>query len=347
MNNKRTITIAVDAMGGDYAPTQIIKGVNLAVQLYDIKVLLVGIESKIIEEYKSLKVSIPTSVEIIHASEIIEMDESPTKAIKKKKDSSIVKALSLVHDKQADAFVSAGNTGACMTGSFFHWGRLKGIERPAIAALLPTTRHTPAVLIDAGANSDCEPQMLVQFAQMGSIFSEKVIGIKKPRVGILNIGGEASKGNSLALATHKMFQENNYGVNFVGNIEGREIFLGECDVIICDGFTGNVTLKVAEGVAKMLTGILKHELKQSLMNKAGALLAKSAFKRLKKRIDYEEYGGSLLLGVNGICVIAHGGSNDLAIKNAIRVGYESASQDVTSTIMGLCKNGQQPVESTK
>lgn len=336
MNKRNDIVIALDVMGGDNAPREIIKGAVEAAKLWDIKIYLVG-QTDLIKKELTRYDTHNFDFEIVHASEIIEMDESPTKAIKRKKDSSIVKAINLVAEQKAQAFVSAGNTGACMTGSFFGLGRLKGIERPAIAAVLPTISHTPAVLLDAGANSDCEPEMLIQFAQMGSIFSSKVIGIEHPRVGILNIGGEASKGNTLALNTYRLLKENDYGLNFVGNVEGRDVFLGECDVIICDGFTGNVTIKVAEGVAKMLIGILKDELGHGSRNKIGAALAKPAFQRLKKRIDYEEYGGSLLLGVNGIVVIAHGSSNDSAIKNAIRVGMESVKKDVTSKIIGLCE----------
>lgn len=334
MKESNNITIALDVMGGDNAPFEIIKGAIAVIQKYDITLLLVGDEKAIKQELKSYDFD-KRRIEIVHASEVIEMAEAPTKAVKKKRDSSIVRAVNLVAEKKAQAFVSAGNTGACMAASFLGLGRLPGIERPAIAALLPTISRTPVVLIDAGANSDCEPKMLIQFAQMGSIFSSKVIGIENPRVGILNIGGEASKGNTLSLNTHKILEQNNQGLNFVGNVEGREVFLGECDVIVCDGFTGNVTLKVAEGVAKMLMGILKDELHHGSRNILGAALAKPAFKRVKKRIDYEEHGGSLLLGVNGIVVIAHGGSNDSAIKNAIRVGMESVQYDVTSKIIGL------------
>lgn len=334
MTQKEKISIAIDAMGGDNAPYEIVKGAVAASKLWDVKILLVGQESLINKEL-SLYNTQELDIEVIHATEVIEMGESPAKAIKRKKDSSIVKAFGLVSEGRAQAFVSAGNTGACMAAAFFILGRLKGIERPAIAALLPTINHTPAVLIDAGANSDCEPEMLIQFAQMGSIFSSKVIGINNPRVGTLNIGGEDSKGNALSVATYKMLKENPRGLNFVGNIEGRDVFLGECDVIVCDGFSGNVTLKVAEGVAKMLLAIIKYELSQSLITKLGAYLAKPAFRTVKKRIDYEEYGGSLLLGVNGICVIAHGGSNDSAIKNAIRVGMESVQKDVTKKIADL------------
>lgn len=332
----KDITIALDAMGGDKAPHEIVKGAVIAARNWDIKIILVGKEDEIKKELQSYDTE-GLKLEIVQADQIIEMGESPTKAVLKKKESSLVKAVNLVAEGRAQAIVSAGNTGACMAASFINLGRLKGIERPAIAALLPTVESTPVVLIDAGANSDCEPSMLIQFAQMGSIFAEKVIGIDKPRVGILNIGGESSKGNTLALNTYKKMKVDPHGVNFVGNIEGRDVFLGECDVVICDGFTGNVTLKVAEGVAKMLVGILRTELSHGSRNKLGAVLAKPAFARLKKRIDYEEYGGSLLLGVNGICVIAHGGSNDSAIKNAIRVGMESVQHDVTSKIVGMCE----------
>lgn len=335
MPNKDKICIALDAMGGDNAPTEIIKGAVTALKEYpNVKVILVGFEDKIRQELGKFDYH-GLDIDVLNATEVIEMGESPTESVKKKKDSSIVKSVGLVASGEADAFISAGNTGACMTASFFGLGRIKGIKRPAIAALLPTVERRPTVLIDAGANSDCEAPMLVQFAHMGSIFAEKILEIQNPRVGILNIGGEAKKGNALALNTYQILKENNQGLNFVGNVEGREVFLGACDVIVCDGFTGNVTLKVAEGVAKMLIGLLTTELQQDARNMIGAMLAKPAFKRLKKRIDYEEYGGSLLLGVNGICVIAHGGSNEFAIKNAIRVGKESIERDVTSKIMAI------------
>ena len=336
MTQKEKISIAVDAMGGDNAPYEIVKGVVTAAKLWNIKIYLVGKEDDINKELSLYNIK-GLDLEVVHASEVIEMGESPAKAIKRKKDSSIVKAFNLISEGKAQAFVSAGNTGACMAAAFFTLGRLHGIERPAIAALLPTINHTPAVLIDAGANSDCEPEMLIQFAQMGNIFASKVLGIENPRVGTLNIGGEDSKGNALSVATYKMLKEDPRGLNFVGNIEGRDVFLGKTDVIVCDGFSGNVTLKVAEGVAKMLLAIIKHELSQSLITKIGAILAKPAFRAVKKRIDYEEYGGSLLLGINGICVIAHGGSNDSAIKNAIRVGMESVEKDVTRKIADLCE----------
>ena len=335
MKETKDITIALDAMGGDNAPLEILKGAVLAARLWGVKILLVGKEDMIKKDLATLDAeNLP--FEIIHASEEIEMGESPAKAVLKKKDSSLVKSVNLVAEGRAQAFVSAGNTGAAMAASFLILGKLPGVERPAIAAILPTTSHTPAVLIDAGANSDCDPEMLIQFAKMGSIFSSKIIGIENPRVAVLNIGGEASKGNTLVSNTYKILKEDPQGLNFVGNVEGRDVFLGECDVVTCDGFTGNVTLKVAEGVAKMLTGILKSELKHGTRNMLGAYLAKPAFSRLKQRIDYEEYGGSLLLGVNGIVVIAHGGSNDSAIKNAIRVGMESVQKDVTSKIIGMC-----------
>lgn len=335
MSEKRKIALAVDAMGGDNAPEQIVKGCVLAAKEYNTKLYLVGKQDEIQIELDKYDIE-GLDLEIIHASETIDMCEVPTKAIKRKKDSSIVVALNLVKEGKAEGFVSAGNTGACMTGSFFILGRIKGIERPAIAALLPTVNRTPAILIDAGANSDCEPSYLVQFAQMGSVLSEKVFGVPNPRVAVLNIGGESSKGNALSLATHKMLKEDSRGLNFVGNIEGRDVFLGGCDVMVCDGFTGNVTLKVAEGVAKMLISLLKEELSHGKRNILGAALAMPAFSKLKKRIDYEEYGGSLLLGVNGITIIAHGGSNSFAIKNAIRVGVESAQNNVTKLILDLC-----------
>ena len=271
---------------------------------------------------------------ITQADEVIEMDESPGSAIRRKRNASIVVAVDAVAKGESQALVAAGSTGAAMAASLFGLGRLPGIDRPAIAVCLPTM-DKPVVMLDAGANSSCEPEMLYQFAVMGNVFSSLIMNVKSPRVGILNIGGESSKGNTLTQNTYKILAKNQDHLNFIGNVEGRELFMGVCDVVVCDGFVGNITLKVSEGVANMIVKMLKDELTSSIWAKAGALIAMPALKKLKKKSDYEEYGGALLLGIKGVCVIAHGGSKAYAIKNAIRVAKESVERDINGKIASI------------
>ncbi len=325
-----TIRIAVDAMGGDYAPEQIVKGAVEAAKTYKVAIQLVGKEEEIKQELEKYNIK-SLDIAITDAREVIEMGESPGKAIRSKKDSSIVKTVESVAKGESQGLVAAGSTGAAMAASLFGLGRLPGIDRPAIACLLPTIkRHI--VLLDAGANSTCEPEMLHQFAIMGSIFASSVLGYENPTVGILNIGGEAGKGNPLTQCAYKLLEENEENLNFCGNVEGRELFKGDCDVVVCDGFVGNVALKVTEGVASMLMRLIKDELRSSLFAKMGALVAKPALKNIVKKTNYEEHGGALLLGVKGITIIAHGGSNAKAIKNAIRVAKESVETGINSKI---------------
>lgn len=328
-----TIRIAIDAMGGDYAPYEIIKGAIMAAREYGVALQLVGQESKINAELAKHNIH-GLDIELKQADEVIEMDESPGSAIRRKRNSSIVVAVDAVAKGESQALVAAGSTGAAMAASLFGLGRLPGIDRPAIAVCLPTM-DKPVVILDAGANSSCEPEMLYQFAVMGSVFSSLILNAQNPRVGILNIGGESSKGNSLTQNTYKLLAQNQEHINFIGNVEGRELFMGVCDVIVCDGFVGNITLKVTEGVANMIVKMLKDELTSSIWAKVGALVAKPALKKLKKKSDYEEYGGALLLGIKGVCVIAHGGSKAYAIKNAIRVAKESIERDVNGKIASL------------
>jgi len=327
------IRIAIDAMGGDYAPYEVIKGAVMAARQYNVKLQLVGKTEKINTELQKYNTE-GLDIIITEAEEVIEMHESPGIAIRKKKNSSIVMAVDAVVKGESQALVAAGSTGAAMAASLFGLGRLPGIDRPAIAVTLPTSKK-PIVLIDAGANSSCEPEMLQQFAVMGSIFSSSILGIENPRVAVLNIGGESSKGNSLAQNTYKLLAQSKDNINFVGNIEGRDLFIGVCDVVVCDGFVGNVTLKVAEGVASMIVKMLKEELSSSIWAKLGAIIAKPALLNLKKQTDYEEYGGALLLGIKGICVIAHGGSKANAIKNAVRVAKESVERDINGKIAAM------------
>jgi glycerol-3-phosphate acyltransferase PlsX len=330
--------IAIDAMGGDYAPEQIVKGAVLAAREYKIGLQLVG-KVKLIELELAKYKTDDLDIIITQADEVIEMGEAPGSAIRRKKNASIVVAVSAVSKGESQALVAAGSTGAAMAASLFGLGRLPGIDRPAIACVLPTMEG-PVVLIDAGANSTCEPHMLYQFAIMGSIFSKCVIGVDKPKVGILNIGEESSKGNELVVNTYKLFAQQKEALNFIGNVEGRELFMGVSDVIVCDGFVGNITLKVTEGVARMVVKMLKDELKKSWVAKIGALIARSALMNLKKKSDYSEYGGALLLGLNGTCVIAHGGSQHDAIKNAIRVAKESIEKDVNGKISAMYESNR-------
>ena len=328
-----SIRIAIDAMGGDYAPSEIIKGAIIGAQEYKVDLQLVGQVDKINAELSKYNTH-DLDIMVTQADEVIEMGESPGSAIRRKRNSSIVVSVDAVAKGTSQALVAAGSTGAAMAACLFGLGRLPGIDRPAIAVVLPTMEK-PVVLLDVGANSSCDPSMLHQFAIMGSIFSSSVLGVESPRVGVLNIGGESSKGNLLAQNTYKILAKCQDHINFIGNVEGREIFSGFSDVVVCDGFVGNVTLKVAEGVAGMTVKMIKDELKSSLLAKLGALIAKPALIKLKNKTDYEEYGGALLLGIKGTCVIAHGGSKANAIKNAIRVAKESIEKDVNGKISNI------------
>lgn len=328
-----SVRVAVDAMGGDFAPEEIVKGAVLAAREYDIPLVLVGQVDKIETELAKYDIN-GLDIEIVKADEVIEMGESPGTALRKKKNASIVVTVQQVAEGRAQALVAAGSTGAAMAACLFGLGRLPGIERPAIAVQLPTMKKN-VLLLDGGANCECEPEMLHQFAIMGSTFSSSVLGIENPRVGVLNIGEEAGKGNALAQAAYNLLKEKGEHLNFIGNVEGKELFMGVCDVVVCDGFVGNMTLKVTEGVAKMIFTLLKSELMKSPLVKLGAMLAKPAFMRMKKRTDPEEYGGALLLGIKGTCIISHGSSSAKAIKNAIKLAKESVEKDVNGKISRL------------
>lgn len=319
--------IAVDAFGGDYAPEQIVEGALRAADQDGISVILTGDEGKL----RSLISGKPGSelIEIVHAPKVIQMDEAPVEAVRQKKDSTLVRAAELVKSGDAHALVSAGSTGATMAAALFVIRRIKGVERPAITSLLPSAKGV-SLIVDAGANVDCRPNQLVQFAHMGSIYAEQVLKVHKPRIGLLNIGREPGKGNSLVQEVHPLLQESS--LNFVGNAEGRDISRGEIDVVVCDGFAGNIVLKFAEGLGEALFGMMKEEFTSTLTSKLGALLLKPGFRRIKKRIDYTEYGGAPLLGVNGLVIIAHGGSNAKAIHNAIRVAKEGVDHNIVDSI---------------
>jgi glycerol-3-phosphate acyltransferase PlsX len=310
--------IAVDAMGGDYAPGEIIKGaLQSAGQNPGVEIILVGQPERIKEFLPSG--DCPKNVRIVAASEVVEMDEHPAQAIRKKKDSSIVVATRLVKEGEADAVVSAGSTGAQMAAALLGLGRIKGIDRPAIVTVLPTLKGGK-LLLDVGANPDAKPENLVQYAMMGSIYAERILGIKNPKVGLLNIGGEEGKGNELTQATYPLLK--GAPLNFIGNVEGRDIPYGRADVVVCEGFVGNVVLKTTEGLAGALFQLIKEKITATPVRKLGALAVKPGLKEINKMLDYAEYGGAPLLGVSGISIICHGSSKEKAIFNAIRVARE-------------------------
>lgn len=305
--------IALDAMGGDRSPATEVEGAVLAVREYNTEVILVGDEKLLRSElHKHNASSLP--ITICHASQRVEMHESPVSVLRKKKDASIIVAVNLVRDGKASAVVSAGHTGATMAASLFLLGPVKGVERPAIATILPTLEGV-AIMLDVGANVDCKPKHLFQFAIMGHAYAVKMLQKENPRIGLLSIGEEDTKGNVLTKETFKYLR--NSPLNFIGNVEGKDVYSGSADVIVCDGFTGNVALKISEAVAETMGKLLSREIRRSAMGKIGYLLLKSAFVSFKKKVDYAEYGGAPLLGVNGVSIICHGRSNPKAIKNAI------------------------------
>jgi glycerol-3-phosphate acyltransferase PlsX len=306
------VTVAIDAMGGDFGPEPIINGVLEACKSVKFNAILVG-EKAEIEKYLPKKV--PSNISIVESSDLIGMHESATDALKRK-ESSIYKAVDLVRNKEADAVVSAGHSGATMSLATLRIGRLPGILRPAIATLMPTAKGGRTLVLDVGANVDSKPEHLLQFAVMGKAYAMDVLNQELPRVGLLANGEEASKGNDVVKDTHKALAALE-GFNFIGNIEGNDIFNGSVDVVVCDGFVGNVLLKTSEGVAEAIRGFLKKSIKESLLAILGSTFMLGAFKALKKQIDYAEYGGAPLLGVNGCAIVSHGKSNAKAVKNAI------------------------------
>ena len=322
--------IAIDAMGGDFAPAEIVLGALRAKEELDVEVLLVGdvpqIEA-ILKQHPSLD-----RIEIVPSEGTIEMHEEPLSGLKRKPKASINVAMDLVKQKRADAVVSAGHSGAAMAAALLRLGRLPGIDRPAIGAVFPTMiAGKPVLILDVGANVDSRPKFLDQFAVMGSVYSRYVLDVEDPKVGLLNIGEEECKGNDLAIRTHQLLQENPR-ISFIGNAEGRDVLSGKFDVIVCDGFVGNVLLKFAEAVGEVMLQIVREELPQGLHGMLGTAILKPNLKRIKQRMDHAEHGGGLLLGVAGICIISHGSSQAPSIYNAIRLAKEAVDHEVLERI---------------
>ncbi len=322
-------TIALDAMGGDHAPRAEVEGAILAAREFGVGVQLVGIESAVKQELaRHRHENLPISV--VPAAEVVTMTDSPSQAFRRKKESSLHVAARLVRDGKADALVSAGNTGAVMTVSRFVIGTLPSVDRPALAWAFPNMKEKVSVMLDVGANVDSKPEHLEQFAVMGDVYYRTIWGIKRPRVALLSIGEEEMKGNELTREAAARIKQTQ--LNFVGNVEGRDLFRGNVDVIVCDGFIGNIALKLSEGLAEHISGMLKKAIKSSLRSQIGYALSKRAFDALRRRTDYSEYGGAPLLGIRGITIIGHGRSNANAVKNAMRVASELCRSRVNEKI---------------
>jgi glycerol-3-phosphate acyltransferase PlsX len=339
------LTIAVDAMGGDHAPKSEVEGAIAAARDLDVKVILVGVEEVVRKELARHPEAVELPIEIVHASEFITMEDSAAKAARTKKDSSIKVASRLMKKGLAQGVVSAGNTGAVMVTAKIMHGMIRGVDRPALASALPTQTGSPVVVLDVGANVDSTPEMLAQFAVMGEIYSRTIFRKRSPRVGLLSIGEEEHKGNDLTRAALPLLKA--LPLNFIGNVEGRDVFSGVADVIVCDGFIGNVLLKVSEGVSKMIVNMLKESLEATVTRKLGAVLSRQAYRELRKRVDDSEYGGVPLLGVKGVSIICHGRSNANAIKNAIRVAAESAQGRISEKIEAEIDNSAPPMAAAQ
>jgi glycerol-3-phosphate acyltransferase PlsX len=320
--------IAVDAMGGDYGPAVVVEGAVAASREFGTPVTLVGDRAAVEREVARLAAD-GLGLEIHHASQVVGMAESPSQALRRKRDSSLRVAAQLVHDGKAAAFVSAGNTGAAMAIAMFVIGVLPGVDRPAIAAVLPNQRRF-TILLDAGANTDPKPSHLLQFAVMGHVYARDILGFDNPRVGLLSVGVEEGKGNELTKEAYEQLKGSS--LNFIGNVEGRDIYNGRCDVVVTDGFTGNVALKISESLVETLGSMIKEELMRDFRSRVGAALAQSAFQRFRRRVDYTEMGGAPLLGIDGAAIVCHGASPVKAIKNAVRVAGEWARAGVNEHI---------------
>ncbi|MDF2963206.1 MAG: phosphate acyltransferase [Paenibacillus sp.] len=331
--------IAIDAMGGDNAPDVVVAGALEAAREWgDTTVILVGDASRI-EPLVSKAGTKPANLEIRHAAEVIEADDEPVKAVRRKKDASMVVAGRMVHDREADAMISAGNTGALMTTGLLVVGRIKGIDRPALAPMIPSIDGKGMLALDLGANMDATPEQLLQYAIMGSIYRNKVHGIAKPRVGLLNVGTEAMKGNELTKAAYPLLEK--APIHFIGNVESRDVLSGPCDVLVCDGFAGNIMLKSVEGAASVIFSTLKTEFVRNFATKLAALVLKPGLTRFRRSFDYSEHGAAPLLGINGLLLKSHGSSNATAIKNAVRQARIALQNDLVSSISTEISDGSE------
>ncbi len=324
---RRRTRVAVDAMGGDHAPREVVHGAVQAARELDVEVILVGPTQRLETEVRALNAE--RDIRIEEAPDVIEMAEAPAMALRRKRRASIPVAVDLVRRGEADAMVSAGNTGAAMAAALLGLGRIEGIDRPAIAAVLPTTGG-PAILVDVGANIDCRPKHLLQFAVMGSVYASRVLGVPSPRVGVLSNGSEDTKGNELAIRSAELLRAS--GLRFIGNVEGREFFDHSADVVVCDGFVGNVVLKFGEGLALAIFALLREELRRTVRAKVGAALALPALRAVRRRMDYTEYGGAPLLGVNGVCIIGHGSSKAKAMRAAVALAADTYRAEMVAAI---------------
>ena len=333
--------IAVDGMGGDNAPKSNVEGCVNAIKEYGVDIIITG-DKEILEKEFSKYDFDKSKLEIIHTTEVVTNEDKPVKAIRSKKDSSMVVALKLVKEKKADAVISAGNTGALLTGGLLVVGRIKGIDRPCLCPAIPNVKMGMTLIADGGANADCKPINLVQFAGMSNIYAKKVLGLTSPKISIANIGSEEGKGNDI---TKKSYEEiKKLDLNFIGNIEARDLINGVTDIIVCDGFTGNILLKSAEGVAMSVMKLIKETLLSSTKGKIGAMFIKNDMQKLKSMMDYSEYGGAPLLGVNGGVIKAHGSSDSVAIKNAINQGIKFSKGNVVEDIKSFVQTEKENKE---
>lgn len=333
--------LAVDAMGGDFGPSVVVPGALSAAKACGARILLVGIESAIQEVLDTLPDDLKSvDFSVVHASQVVEMKEKPSDILRQKKDSSIQVACRLVKDGEAHAVISAGHSGACVACGMFIIGRISGVERPCLATIMPS-KTTPRLILDVGANVECKPYHLFQFALMGSAFAKDILGYDEPRVGILSIGEEEGKGTNTVKEAYELLKVAQ-NINFVGNVEGRDIFIGDVDVVVCDGFVGNIALKLSEGLAFSLAHVLKKELMgNGLLPKIGAFLAKKAFKNFAKKIDYAEYGGAPLLGLKGISFVCHGSSNVRAIESAVIMANTYIEKDTHNRLLATLKENEE------
>jgi glycerol-3-phosphate acyltransferase PlsX len=320
--------IVLDAMGGDHAPEVVVEGGVMAAREYGIEVVLVG-PQEVVETELAKHDTAGLSLPVVHASQVIEMTDEPSRAARNKKDSSMVVGMNLVKNGEADAFTTAGNSGGALAAALFRLGRIKGIKRPALSTIFPT-RKGFCFISDIGANTDCKPVYLLQFGIMASAYAERVLGIPNPRVGIVSTGEEEGKGGILVKEAFKLLKKS--GLNFIGNVEGKDIPAGLADVVVTDGFSGNIVIKLSEGVAALLMEVMEEEIKKRPAAMLGALLARAALREVKSRLDYSDYGGAPLLGVDGVVIIGHGRSNVKAIKNMVRVGKEAVEKGMLKAI---------------